>query len=698
MTDMNEGRRVFLKLTAVVGGGLLVGFDLAGCSRAGASYRLGGDHFSPNSWIHLAPDDSITLVYAASELGQGAMTTLPMLLAEELEADWSQVKAVPAPVNPDFDNPLTGRQSTGGSTAVRGYWEPLRRVGAATRELMIAAAARSWGVPPDQCRARNSEVIHDVSGRRIRYSALLTQAAKLTPPRDVRLKDPKDFHLIGTSVARLDTPLKVDGSAVFGQDVRLPRLLTAVVARCPVFGGRVRRHDARAALVVKGVRHVVVISSGIAVVADNFWAAERGRAALSIDWDFGPLAKLDSAAVETRLRAAVEREGRLARNEGDAVKALGRATRVIEARYETPYLAHACMEPMNCTADVRVDGCDLWVPTQAQTDAQALAAKITGLAKSRVSVHTTFIGGGFGRRLRNDFVAEAVEVSKAVGAPVKVLWTREDDMRHDFYRPANCVRLRATLDSRGRPAAWFQRIAGPKNALGGVDIPYAIPNLRVETIEEDPGVPAGPWRSVGASQNAFSVECFIDELAHAAGQDPLAYRLQLLKEFSPRHHAALQLAAAKAGWGGKLPAGHGRGLAVYHSFAGWVAHVVEVSVKGNIIRVHRVVCAIDCGLAVNPDGVRAQTESAVVFGLTAALMGEITLKDGRVVQGNFDSYPLLRIGETPRIEVHLVKNAEPPGGVGEPGVPPIAPAVANAVFAATGRRLRRLPLRLDHAG
>ena len=698
MTDMNEGRRVFLKLTAVVGGGLLVGFDLAGCSRAGASYRLGGDHFSPNSWIHLAPDDSITLVYAASELGQGAMTTLPMLLAEELEADWSQVKAVPAPVNPDFDNPLTGRQSTGGSTAVRGYWEPLRRVGAATRELMIAAAARSWGVPPDQCRARNSEVIHDVSGRRIRYSALLTQAAKLTPPRDVRLKDPKDFHLIGTSVARLDTPLKVDGSAVFGQDVRLPGLLTAVVARCPVFGGRVKRHEARAALALKGVRHVVSISSGVAVVADNFWAAERGRAALGIDWDFGPLAQLDSAAIETRLRAAVGREGSPARNEGDVVKALSRATRVIEARYETPYLAHASMEPMNCTADVRADGCDVWAPTQAQTDAQALAAKITGLAKSRVNVHTTFIGGGFGRRLRNDFVTEAVETSKAVGAPVKVLWTREDDMRHDFYRPANCVRLRAALDARGRPAAWFQRVAGPKNALGGVDIPYAIPNLRVETIEEDPGVPAGPWRSVGASQNAFSVECFIDELAHAAGQDPLAYRLPLLKEFSPRHHAALQLAADKAGWGGKLPAGHGHGLAVYHSFAGWAAHVVEVSVTGNVIRVHRVVCAIDCGLAVNPDGVRAQTESAVVFGLTAALMGEITLKDGRVVQGNFDSYPLLRIGETPRIEVHLVKNAEPPGGVGEPGVPPIAPAVANAVFAATGKRLRRLPLRLDPAG
>ncbi len=697
MTDMDEGRRVFLKLTAVAGGGLLVGFDLTACGRSDAAYHLGGDHFSPNSWIHLAPDDSVTLMFAASELGQGAMTALPMILAEELEADWSKVKAMPAPVDSDFDNPLTGRQATGGSTAVRGYWEPLRRVGAATRELLIAAAAQSWGVTPAQCRARNSLVIHAASGRRARYGELLARAAKLTPPRNARLKDPKDFHLVGTPVARLDTPLKVDGSAVFGQDVRRPGMLTAVVARCPVSGGRVKNHDARAALAVKGVRHVIPVSSGIAVAADNFWAAERGRAALGIDWDFGPKAGLDSAAIEKQLRAAAGRAGRTVRDEGDAVQALGRATRVIEARYETPFLAHACMEPMNCTADVRRDGCDLWVPTQAQTDAQALAAGITGLAKSRVNVHTTFIGGGFGRRLRNDYVAEAVEASKAVGAPVKVLWTREDDMRHDFYRPANCVQLRGALDARGRPVAWFQRVAGPKNALGGVDIPYAIPNLHVETVEEDPGVPTGPWRSVGASQNAFSVECFIDELAHAAGQDPLVYRLNLLKESSPRHYAALQLAAAKAGWGGKLPRGHGRGIAVYHSFAGWVAHVAEVSVTGNVIRVHRVVCAIDCGFAVNPDGVRMQTESAVVFGLTAALMGEITLKDGRVVQGNFDSYPLLRIGETPRIEVHLVRNAEPPGGVGEPGVPPIAPAVANAVFAATGKRLRRLPLRFDRA-
>jgi isoquinoline 1-oxidoreductase beta subunit len=697
MTDMDEGRRMFLKLTVAAGGGLLIGFDLAACSRADTTHRLGGDALSPNSWIHLAPDDSVTLMFASSEMGQGSMTAIPMLLAEELEADWSRVKVAPAPVNPDFNNPLTGKQQTGGSTAVRGYWELLRRVGATTRELLVAAAAQSWGVAPDECHARNSEVIHDASGRRLRYGELLGRAAKLTPPQSVRLKDPKDFRIIGKSIARLDTPAKLDGSAVFGQDVRVPGMLTAMVERCPVFGGSVKSYDATGARAVKGVRHVVEISSGIAVVADNFWAAQRGREALSVNWDFGPGAKLDSAAIAARLRLATAKLGETVRNEGDIEKAIDIAGRVVEAVYETPYLAHACMEPMNCTAHVRADGCDVWAPTQAQTGAQATAARVSGLAKSAVRIHTTYVGGGFGRRLEQDFVTEAVELSKTLGAPVQVMWTRADDMQHDFYRPANCVRLRAAVDVRGRPTAWFQRVAGPRRALGGVDVPYAIPNLRIEQVEDDPGVPTGAWRSVGASQNAFPVECFIDELAHVAGQDPLAYRLQLLAG-APRHGAVLRLAAEKAGWGRRLPAGHGRGLAVYNSFAGWVAHVTEVSVVNGAIRVYRVVSAVDCGLAVNPDGVRAQTESAIAFGLTAALKGEITLKDGRVVQSNFHDYPLLRIDEMPQIEVHLVKNAEPPGGVGEPGVPPIAPAVANAVFAASGKRLRQLPLRLDQAG
>jgi isoquinoline 1-oxidoreductase beta subunit len=695
MAESDLERRQFLKLTAVAGGGLLIGFHLPSLAASRDGYHLGSNHFSPNSWIHLAPDDTVTLMVATSELGQGSMTAIPMLLAEELEADWAKIKVAPAPVNPDFNNPLTNRQSTGGSTAVRGYWELLPRVGAGTRELLIAAAATTWDVSVKGCHARNSEVIHKASGRRLRYGMLLAVASKLTPPADVRLKHPKDYHLIGSSPLRLDTPAKVNGSAVFGCDVRRPGMLTAVVARCPVFGGKPKKgYNAAAARAVPGVRKVVAIDSGIAVVADSFWSAQRGRAALAIQWNSGSMAKLNSAAIQTQLRAAVQRRGDADRNDGNVDQAFAGAARVVEALYETPYLAHACMEPMNCTAHVRRDGCDVWVPTQAQTAARAAAAQACGLPESVVQIHTTFAGGGFGRRLRQDFVIEAVQLSKKVGAPVQVLWTREDDMQHDYYRPANCTQLRATLDARGFPRAWFQRIAGPRTALRGVTIPYAIDNVRVETVEEDPGVPVGPWRSVGASQNGFTIECFIDELAHAAGQDPLAYRLALLKQ-SPRHRAVLQLAAEKAGWGQKLPAGHGRGVAVYESFAGWVAHVVEVSVVRGVIRVKRVVSAVDCGLAINPAGVHAQTESSITFALTAVFKGEITIKDGRVAQGNFDDQPLLRIDEMPVIEVHLVPSLEPPGGVGEPGVPPLAPALANAVFAATGQRLRRLPLRLD---
>jgi len=693
MAESDLERRQFLKLTAAAGGGLLIGFHLPSLAASRDGYHLGGNHFSPNSWIHLAPDDTVTLMVATSELGQGSMTAIPMLLAEELEADWAKIKVVPAPVNADFNNPISNKQSTGGSTAVRGYWEPLRRVGAGTRELLIAAAAKTWGVAASACHARNSTVYHTASGRKLRYGMLLTIASKLTPPTEVHLKNPKDFRLIGKSMARLDTPAKVNGSAVFGTDVRRPGMLTAVVARCPVFGGKPKGYDTGAARAVRGVHRVVAIESGIAVVAESFWSAQRGRAALNIKWKPGSKAKLDSAAIQTQLRAAVRRRGNAERDDGDIDKALAGASRMVEALYETPYLAHACMEPMNCTADVRRDGCDVWVPTQAQTAARAAAAQASGLPESAVQIHTTLAGGGFGRRLQQDFVIEAVQLSKAVGAPVQVLWTREDDMQHDFYRPANCTQLRAALDARGMPHAWFQRIAGPRNALRGVTIPYAIDNLRVEQVEEDPGVPVGAWRSVGASQNGFTVECFIDELAHAAGQDPLAYRLALLKQ-APRHRAALQLAADKAGWGKQLPAGHGRGIAVYESFAGWVAHVVEVSVVRGVIRVLRVVSAVDCGTAVNPAGVRDQTESSITFALTAALKGEITIRGGRVEQGNFDDQPLLRIDELPVIEVHLVPSREPPGGVGEPGVPPLAPALANAVFAATGQRLRRLPLRL----
>lgn len=688
-----ENRRFFLKSALATGGGLILGFHLQACDRREKTFQLGDAKVSLNAWIHIDPDDNVTLMTASSEMGQGTMTALSMILADELEADWTKVKAQFAPVHAEFNNPLMGSQATGGSTAVRGYWEPLRQAGASARELLVAAAAKTWNVPVETCIAYNSRVTHRQSNRALRYGELLAQAATMRPPAAPRLKDVKDFRLVGKRVHRLDGPAKVNGSAVFGQDVYFPGLLTAVVARAPVFGGKLRSSDPSKTLAVKGVRHVVALDSGVAVVADDYWSAQQGRAALKLEWDPGRNSTLSSATISDRLGAAVSRAGEPMRNDGDAMSVLAGGGRIIEAEYETPYLAHACMEPMNCTAHVRSDGCEVWVPTQAQTQARDRTAEITGLPASAIRINTTFLGGGFGRRLRPDFLIEAVALSKAIAKPVKVLWTREDDLRHGFFRPANRVRVRAALGANGQPSAWFQRVAGPKHALDGLDVAYAIPNVRLEKVEEDPGVPSGPWRSVGSSQNAFSVECFIDELAHAANQDPLNYRLKLLGN-SPQHRRTLELAAKKSNWGQRLAPGRGRGIAVYHAYEGCVTHVVEITVAGNRISVDRVVSAIDCGMIINPDGVVAQVESAVIFALTAALKGEITIDQGGVTQSNFDNYPLLTMAETPKIEVHLVPSSEKPGGVGEAGVPPLAPALANAVFSATGRRIRKLPIRL----
>jgi isoquinoline 1-oxidoreductase beta subunit len=536
-------------------------------------------------------------------------------------------------------------------------------------------------------------VRHEASGRQVRYADVVSLAATLKPPKEVALKPASEFRLIGQPVKRLDTPAKTDGSAQFGCDVRVPGMLYATVLRSPTIGGRLRSHDATAARAVKGVRDVIAIDSGIAVVADNTWAALRGRQALQAEWDSGKTAQLDSAAIREHLRKATTRRGKVMRDEGDAEKALKGATRRIDALYETPYLAHACMEPMNCTAWVRADKAEVWVPTQSPAAARRTAARISGLNESAVQIHTTFLGGGFGRRLSQDFVAEAVAVAKVVRAPVQVMWTREDDMRNDFYRPANCTTLSAVLDAGGAPLAWFQRVAGPSRALWGIDLPYAIPDILIEQVEEDPGVPTGAWRSVGASQNAYVSECFIDELARAAGKDPYLYRRALLTN-QPRYRDVLDLAAGMYGWERKLPAGRHRGIALVRSFGSYVAQVAEVSVGNGEVRVHRVVCAVDCGMYVNPNIIAAQMESGIIFGLTAALKGEITLDHGRIVQGNFNDYPLLTMAESPEIEVHIVQSSEAPGGVGEPGTPPIAPAVANAVYAATGRPVRRLPIRL----
>jgi len=667
----------------------------SGASRAATSSLSPGDTQGErhvfNPWVQIGDDGSVMLTIDRSEMGQGVTTALAMLVAEELEADWSSLTTQFAPVAAAYRNPWFGVQLTGGSTGVRASWDQLREAGASARERLIAAAAQMWDVPRRECRAREGRVFHDPSGRSLGYGALARAAAQLAPPARVRLKEPDAFRIIGQPLPRIELPDMVLGRAVYGADVVQPGCVYATVARSPVVSGATPHYDPKDALAIPGVQKVITIDAGVAVVADNPWSAFQGRSALQIRWKPQQDDALDSDAIRSRLRAVLRRKGSLARSEGDAQSVVAAAPQVIEAFYETPYLAHAALEPMNCTAHVTRDACEVWVPTQAQDDARDTAASESGLPKQAVRVHTTFLGGGFGRRLHSDFVAEAVQLSRKLRAPVQVLWSRDDDLQHDFYRPANAAWLRAVL-RRGRPQAWFQRVAGPDLALDGVDIPYAIQNIQVEWVRCDPGVPTGPWRSVGESQNAFAVECFMDELASAAGADPLEFRLGLLPRGS-RHRGVLELAARNAHWGEPLPPGRGRGIAVYHSYGSWVAEVAEASVAPDgEVRVHRVVCAIDCGIAVNPDTVSAQLEGAIAFALSAALFEAITLERGQIRQASFEDYRLLVMREMPAVEVHILPSREPPGGVGEPGVPPLAAAVANAICAASGKRIRKLPL------
>jgi isoquinoline 1-oxidoreductase beta subunit len=659
----------------------------------GALPAGGGEAGVPlNPWLRVNRDNTVTLLVDRSEMGQGTLSGLAMLAAEELELDLAQLRVQFAPAAREYANSLIGEQMTGGSTGIRAAWDGLRRASAVARERLIAAAAEAWGVARSECRAREGAVVHEPSGRRAPYAALASAAAAARrAPRGAEPKRPGEYRLIGRPLPRLEVPDLALGRAVFAPDVAWQNPLTAVLARCPSFGGRAAGFDATGALQVPGVVAVRDVEGAVAVAAADAPAALAGRAALRIQWDLSAACRLDGDEIRERLTAALRRHGAKAREHGDVERALERAALVVEAQYETPYLAHAPMEPPNCLAQVSEEGCDVWVGTQAQEQAQSLAMRITGLPRERVRVHTTYLGGGFGRRLESDFVGEAVRLAQALKRPVRVLWTRADDLQHDFYRPANVSALRGALDAQGAPSAWVQRIAGPEIALGEVDIPYAIPNLREVHIKEDPGVPTGYWRSVGASQNAFAVECFVDELAHAAGKDPVAYRLELLAH-APRHRGVLELAAERAAWHGRHARGKGCGVAVYRSYGSWVAQIAEVATEGEAWRVERIVCAADCGTVVNPDAVVAQMEGAIVFALSAALFGRITLRGGAVEQQSFEDYPILRMRDTPKIEVHLVPSREPPGGAGEPGVPPVAPAVANAVFAATGARLRRLPL------
>ena len=713
-------RREFVQATLVAGAGLTLAVSLDGCREASPSTE--GAAFAPNAWIRIGSDDTLSVIVDRSEMGQGVSTALPMLVAEELDADWSRVRYEFAPANAAYNNPLSVGQLTGGSTSIRAAYRPLREAAARARLMLVAAAAARWSIPADGCRTENGSVLAP-DGRRVRFGELAAAAASQPIPERVLLKSARDFRVIGHSLPRLDAAEKVTGRARFGVDAEPPGVLTALVARCPVFGGTLRRFDAAAARAVPGVRSVVRIDSGVAVVADGYWAAHRGRDALELEWDEGPLAALDDAAVSARLEALSREAGRLVQQAGSGAAAT--AARTLDAVYQLPYLAHATMEPVNCTADVRAGRVTLWVPTQYQTGPKLVgggtrgaAARAAGVAMQDVTVHTMHLGGGFGRRAETDFVTEACQVSKAVGAPVKLMWSREDDIRHDQFRPASRHRLRGGLGPDGAPVLWSHqivtpsimakfmphwlpgfatRIAGPLKggidavAIEGAELPYAIPNRELRYVRADLGVPVGFWRSVGHSHTAFVVECFLDELAALAARDPVEFRRGLLSA-APRPLGVLNLAAERAGWGTPLPAGHARGVALHESFGSYVAQVAEVSVDQGKPRVHRVVCAIDCGQVINPDIVRAQMEGGIVFGLSAALKGRISLERGRVKQSNFHDYPILTMREMPSIEVHFVPSELEPGGVGEPGTPPIAPAVANAVFAATGKRVRTLPL------
>jgi isoquinoline 1-oxidoreductase beta subunit len=698
---INESRRDFLKSSAAMGGGLVIGFALPGAARFAEAATAA---FQPSAFIRITPDNVVTVIVGLSEMGQGVLTAIPMLVAEELEADWAKIRIEQAPADPAFANPIFKVQATGGSTSVRGHWEPMRKAGATAREMLIAAAADTWKVDSSTCHAESGAVIH-ASGKKLTYGQLANRAATMPVPAEVTLKDPKDFKLLGKGAKRLDSPGKVNGTAKFGMDVRLSGMLTAVVARSPVAGGKVASFSADKPMPMPGVKHVVQIGSGVAVVANGYWAAKQGRDALEIKWDEGANAALSSADISKAMSESADKGGVVARKDGDVSAAM--AATKLEAVYEVPYLAHACMEPMNCTAWVKPDSVEIWVGTQAQGINQTVLSKVAGVKPEQVKVNTMLLGGGFGRRFGQDFAVDAVLISKAVGGPVKLIYSREDDMKGHFYRPAAQVKFRGGLDAAGHPVMYSARVscssvfqaAGfpltndlDQAAVEGLkEWPYDCPNVQVEWSRYEPGIGVWFWRSVGHSQNFFFSESFIDEMAVAAGKDPFEYRRGLLTQH-PRHRAALELAASKAGWGSPLAAGRARGIAVCESFGSMVAEVAEVSLVDGKVKVHRVVCAVDCGMTVNPDIVRRQMESAIIFGLSAALYGKITIKDGRVEQSNFHDYPVLRMNETPQVEVHIVPSGENPGGVGEPGTPPIAPAVSNAVFALTGKRIRTLPI------
>ena len=731
MSSSVLNRRDFLKTSAAAGAGLCIGFSLDASAFSDPAEEQEKKTPNPlNAWVRITPDNHISLILGKSEMGQGVMTSLPMILAEELCVDWKNVTIEQAETNPEIYN-----LGTGGSGSIASSWLPLRRAGAAAREMLVATAAQRWNVNANTCVAKNGGVLHGARKNFLTYGELAQDAAKLPVPNfnTVPLKNSDDFTIVGHDTRRVETKLKTTGAAKFGIDSRPAGLQYAVVARCPVFGGKAASFDATKAKTVKGVQQVFEIervdagsfsAGGVAVVADNSWAAIQGRKALSIKWEEGPNANESSDSLRKQFLENVAKPGKIVRNDGDADAAIASAAKKIEAVYELPFAAHACMEPMNCTVHIRPDGAEAWIPTQAPQWAQEVIAKIAGLPKESVKVHTTLMGGGFGRRYQADFAVEAAQVAKVTGKPVMVLWTREDDLQHDFYRPASYHRFQGALDGQGNVTAWkhfqtstsIEAVWGDKGEANAdksefataAFIPYQTPNFRVEYVLAKSGVPRAWWRSVEHSSSGFVVETFVDELAAAAGTDPLKFRLQLIgddrkipdfgdpKEGKPldtaRQKAVLKMAAEKAGWDNPLPKGVARGIAGYFSFESYTAAVAEVSVQDGDIHVQRLVYVADCGRPINPDGIRAQVESAAIYGISAALHDAITINRGRVEQSNFNDYQMPRINETPKIEVHVVPSKEAPTGIGEPGLPVVAPAICNAVFALTGKRMRRLPI------
>jgi isoquinoline 1-oxidoreductase beta subunit len=665
--------------------------------------------FAPDAFIRIDRSGKTTLIMPQVEMGQGVYTAIPMLIAEELDADFSMIVVEHAPPSDKlYANPTFGIQATGNSNSIRSFWKPLREAGAAARLMLVQAAAQQWQVDPATCSTASGVVSHSLSGRRLEYGDLVDAASALPVPRNPKLKDQKDFNLIGKPVKRLDTPNKTDGKVVYGIDAMLPGMKFATLAQCPVFGGKVGHVDDSAIKKVPGVRQIVVLDDLVAVVGDHMWAAKKGLDALVISWDEGANASVNSGDIWDQLRAASKQDGVIAKSAGDVGKGLSQGDR-FDAEYELPFLAHAPMEPVNCTVHVTAGACEVWTGTQAMTRVQEFAAKAAGLPIDKVTVHNHLIGGGFGRRLEADMVATAVRIGKNVEGPVKIVWTREEDIQHDIYRPVYRDVISATL-SGGKIVAWKYRVCGssvmarwfPAGFQGGIDIdtvdsavdnPYDIPNFQVEYVRVEPSaVPTGFWRGVGPNNNVFATECFMDELARKAGTDPIAFRIGMLDK-TPRLKAALKLVAEKSGWGQPLPLRTGRGVCVQPSFASFIATVVETEVDDHgEVRLRRVTSAVDTGIAVNPDTIVAQLQGGLIFGLTAALWGEVTIERGRVRQSNFNDYRMLRINEVPRIDVHIVQSGENPGGIGETGATAGPPALRNAIYAATGVALRRLPI------